>query len=155
LPFPLTDSRPLLQSEAQLSELSPHAEHRPYRRWIEGSSLSLEANTPSSPIADVYHVLREGVVCFSSDDLEAAREVFDRLAVAHWEDLLTSPHAHLRLDAARGLFGHDPKHSRALAILVADGDDRDRRRLAQSRQRAQYEARRTQFAASRPSQRSD
>lgn len=123
-------------------DLISAADHRPYRRWIEDSGLSLEANTPSTPTAGVYYVLQEGVVCFSSDDMAAAREVFDRLGVAHWEALLTSPDPHQRLDGARGLFRHDGSHGRALEVLTADGTDQDRHRMAKAQQRARYEARR-------------
>jgi hypothetical protein len=132
-----------------LSDLITEADHRPYRRWIEGSGLSLEANTPSTPMADVYYVLQEGVACFSSDDVVAAREVFDRLGLSHWEALLTSSDPRQRLDGARGLFRHDRSHDRAIAVLSADGDDRDRLRMTQARQRALYEARRAQSTASR------
>ena len=129
-------------------------DRQPYRRWIEGSGLSLEANTPGTLMAGVYYVFQEGVACFSSDDLAAAREVFDRLGVAYWEVLLTSPDPQQRLDGARGLFRHDRSHGRALAILTADGDDRDRHRITQARQRAFHEARRAQMTASRLVERS-
>jgi hypothetical protein len=119
------------------------AHDRPYRRWIEGSDLSLEANTPSTPTAGVYYVLQAGVVCFSSDDLAQAQEVFVRLGVAHWEALLASPDPQQRLDGARGLLRHDGSHGRALEILAADGSEQDHRRIAQARQRAQHRARRT------------
>ena len=115
---------------------------RPYRRWIEGSGLSLEANTPSTPQGGVYYVLQEGEVRFSSDDLAAAREVFQNLCISHWEELLTSPNPQKRLDGARGLFRHDPSHAASLAVLTTDGDDQDRHRIAQARQRARYEERR-------------
>src|SRR5581483_7952937 len=83
---------------------------RPFRRWIEGAGLSLEANTPSTPTTDVYYVLQGGVVCFSSADLSEAGEVFDRLRVGHWEGLLASRDPQQRLDGARGLFRHDHLH---------------------------------------------
>ena len=123
-------------------DTSSESHDRPYRRWIEGSGLSLEANTPSTPTAGVYYVLQEGVVCFSSDDPAEAREVFDRLGAAHWEALLASPDPQKRLDGARGLFRHDRSHPGALAVLAQDGSDQDRHRIAQARQRAHYEARR-------------
>jgi hypothetical protein len=115
---------------------------RPYRRWIEGSGLSLEANTPSTPKDGIYYVLQEGQIRFSSDDLAAAREVFQNLCISHWEELLDSPDPQKRLDGARGLFRHDRTHARALEVLAADGDDHDRHRIAQARQRARYEERR-------------
>jgi hypothetical protein len=114
---------------------------RPYRRWIEGTTLSLEANTPDVPTRGVYYVLQEGVVCFSSDDLAEAKEVFERLRIVHWEELLSSRDPQKRLDGARGLFSHDRSHARALEILTADGSDADRERIARARQRARYEER--------------
>jgi hypothetical protein len=123
-------------------ELANEVHDRPYRQWIEGSGLSLEANTPSTPPDGLYYVLQEGEVRFSSDDLVTAREVFHGLCVDHWEDLLTSSDPQQRLDGARGLFRHDRTHARALEILAADGNDQDRHRIAQARQRARYEERR-------------
>jgi hypothetical protein len=119
----------------------PEAQDRPYRRWIEGSGISLEANTPSTPTAHVYYVLQAGVIHFSSADLAEAQEVFVRLGVVHWETLLTSPDLQQRLDGARGLLSHDGSHRGALAVLTADGTDQDRRRIAQARQRALYRGR--------------
>jgi hypothetical protein len=127
----------------------PEPLDRPYRRWIEDSGLSLEANTPSTPTTGAYYVFQEGVVCFTSEDLDAAREVFDRLGMAHWEAMLTSHDPQQRLDGARGLFRHDLSHDRALEVLTADGSDQDRRRIAQARHRAQYEERRARSGASR------
>jgi hypothetical protein len=114
---------------------------RPFRRWIEGAGLSLEANTSSTPTKGVYYVLQGGVVCFSSDDLAEAGEVFDRLRVGHWEGLLSSRDPQQRLDGARGLFRHDHAHSGALKILTADGSDQDRKHVAQARHRARCAAR--------------
>jgi hypothetical protein len=125
-----------------LQDTITESRDRPYRRWIEGSGLSLEANTPTVPAPGVYYVLQEGNVCFSSGDLDEAREVFEGLGVAHWEGLLTSADPQQRLDGARGLFRHDQAHARALAVLAEDGSEQDRRRIAQARQRANYAARR-------------
>jgi hypothetical protein len=115
---------------------------RPYRRWIEGADLSLEANTSSTPTEGVYYVLQGGVVCFSSDNLAEAGDVFDRLRMVYWENLLASRDAQERLDGARGLFSHDHSHIRALEVLAAEGSDQDLKRVAQARHRARYAARR-------------
>jgi hypothetical protein len=127
-------------------DLSPDIHDRPFRQWIEGSGLSLEANTASTPTEGVFYVLQAGVVRFSSEDLAEAREVFHSLCIDHWEELLTSPNRQERLDGARGLFRHDASHARALEVLSADGNDQDRHRITQARQRARYEERRKQLA---------
>jgi hypothetical protein len=114
---------------------------RPYRRWIEGAGLSLEANTPSTPTEGVYYVLQGGIVCFSSDNLSEAGEVFDRLRIVYWENLLASRNVQERLDGARGLFRHDHSHMRALEVLAAEGSDQDHKRVAQARHRARHAAR--------------
>jgi hypothetical protein len=116
---------------------------RPFRRWIEGAGLSLEANTASTPTMGIYYVLQGGVVCFSSDDLAEAGEVFDRLRLGHWEGLLASRDPQQRLDGARGLFRHDHLHARALEVLAADGSAQDLKRVAQARNRARHAARHT------------
>lgn len=116
----------------------PHA----YRRWIEGSGLSLEANTTSTPSPNVFYVLQEGVVCFSSRTLGVAREEFNRLRGAFWETLLRSPDPQQRLAGARGLLRSDPSHGGALKVLAADGDKDDLRHLARARDRAIRDARR-------------
>lgn len=116
---------------------------RPYRRWIEGAGLSLEANTPSTPTTGVYYVFQGGIVCFSSDNLTEAGDVFDRLRIVYWENLLASRDAQERLDGARGLFSHDHSHLRALEVLAAEGSDKDLKRVAQARHRARHAARHT------------
>jgi hypothetical protein len=131
------------QGSGALASFDPSAviPARHYRRWIEGASLSLEANTPSTPTEDVYFVFQKGVVCFSSDSLAEAEEVFDRLRAGHWEDLLASLDRQERLDGARGLFRLDHTHVRACEILTAEGSDQDIKRIAQARHRARYAAR--------------
>jgi hypothetical protein len=114
---------------------------RPFRRWIEGADLSLEANTPSAPTEGVYYVLQGGVICFSSDNLAEAGDVFDRLRMVYWEDLLASRDVQERLDGARGLFSHDHSHVRALEVLTAEGSAQDQKRVAQARHRARHAAR--------------
>jgi hypothetical protein len=123
-------------------DLTSAAPDRHYRRWIEGTALSIEANTPNTPTEGVYYVFQEGMVFFSSDDLAEAGEVFDRLRVNHWEELLASLDPQQRLDGARGLVSHDHTHVRALAVLAADGSAGDVKRIARARQRARFTARR-------------
>ena len=63
---------------------------------------------------------------------------YQELCAEYWERQLDSADAETRLRAARGLYAQDPAHPQALAILKADGDSRDRRRLEQASQRSAY-----------------
>jgi hypothetical protein len=116
--------------------------HHPYRRWIEGSGLSMEANTESTPEQGVYYVFQQGVICFSSDDQDEAAEVFDRLRLCHWEELLASRDPQQRLEAARGLVRLNHSHVQALKILKVNGSEADRKRVTQAQGRARFALRR-------------
>ena len=110
----------------------------PYRRWIEGTDFSLEANTTAVPQEGAYYVLQGGKVHFSSKDLSAATAEYDALCVAYWEALLQSQDRNTRLLGARGLFRRDHAHTSARRILSAEGTDHDRRLIAQATQRARH-----------------
>jgi hypothetical protein len=110
----------------------------PYRRWIEGTDFSLEANTPSVPEGGAFYVLQGGSVRFSSPDFSAAAAEYDSLCVAYWEEMLASRDPNTRLMGARGLFRRDQTHAAARRILTTEGTDHDRRLMAQAGQRARY-----------------
>jgi hypothetical protein len=110
----------------------------PYRRWIEGTDFSLEANTPSAPQEGAYYVFQGGTIRFSSRDYSAAAAEYDSLCVAYWEELLTSADHSTRLMGARGLFRRDQSHASAKRILTSEGTDQDRRLIAQASQRARH-----------------
>jgi len=110
----------------------------PYRRWIEGTDFSLEANTSSTPQEGAYYVIQGGKVRFSSKDFGAAAAEYDSLCVAYWEGMLTSTDRNTRLLGARGLFRRDHTHAMAKRILNSEGTDQDRRLIAQAVQRARH-----------------
>lgn len=110
----------------------------PYRRWIEGTDFSLEANTSAVPQPGAYYVLQGGEVRFSSKDFSAAAAEYDSLCVAYWEELLQSEDRETRLMGARGLFRRDQGHAAARRILSTEGTDHDRRLIVQAAQRARH-----------------
>jgi hypothetical protein len=112
--------------------------HGYFRRWIEGSDFSLEANTPDAPDEGVFYLLEAGEVRLSSSDFEAATAAYQALCIAYWEERLTHADLPTRLLAARGLFRHDTEHPTAGDILTTQGDDRDRALVGKARQRAAY-----------------
>jgi hypothetical protein len=109
-----------------------------FRRWIEGSDFSLEANTPDAPSDEHFHVLESGVVRLSFDDFAAATAAYEDLCIAYWEERLTHSDLTTRLMAARGLFRHNTEHTVAAELLTTQGDDRDRAIVGKARQRAAY-----------------
>ena len=111
--------------------LTPHGY---FRRWIEGSDFSLEANTPAVPDKDRFYVLVAGEVCLGPSSFAAASAQYEGLCVAHWEQQLTHADLPTRLLAARGLFRHNRDHRVASDLLARQGDDRDRAAVARARQ---------------------
>lgn len=109
-----------------------------FRRWIEGSDFSLEANTPDVPNEDLFYVMEAGEVRLSFDDFKTATAAYEDLCVAYWEERLTAADLSTRLMAARGLFRHDTDHPVAGDILTTQGDEKDRSTVTKARQRAAY-----------------
>ena len=109
-----------------------------FRRWIEGSDLSLEANTGAVPNGDLFYVLEAGEVRLGTSDFVAATELYESLCVAYWEERLTSEDLPTRLLAARGLFRMNHEHPLAGEMLTGQGDDRDRASVGKARHRAAY-----------------
>jgi hypothetical protein len=107
-----------------------------FTRKIDGADFSLEANTPQVPADRAYYVLRRGEIIFRSEAYPEALARYQELCLAHWESQLDDETT--RLNAARGLYALDAQHPRAVAILKADGDAGDHRRLAQAAQRQAY-----------------
>ena len=110
--------------------------HDYFRRWIEGSDFSLEANTPAVPDKDRFYVLVAGEVCLGPSSFAAASAQYEGLCVAHWEQQLTHADLPTRLLAARGLFRHNRDHLVASDLLARQGDDRDRAAVARARHQA-------------------
>ena len=124
---------------ASLPALTPHGY---FRRWIEGSDFSLEANTPAVPNSDLFFVLEAGEVRLSTRDFGAATALYDSLCVTYWEGRLTSKDLPTRLLAARGLFRHHQDHPLAGDMLTRQGDERDRATVGKARHRAAFLRRR-------------
>jgi len=110
----------------------------PFVRRLPGANLSLEVNTERVPADEACYVLRDGEIVFRSPEYPVALTEYQRLCAEYWEQQLDNADAETRLRAARGLYAQDATHPRALAILKADGDSRDRRRLEQASQRNAY-----------------
>ena len=117
--------------------LTPHGY---FRRWIEGSDFSLEANTPAVPDKDRFYVLVAGEVCLGPSGFAAASAQYEGLCVATThcvgtrEQQLTHADLPTRLLAAQGLFRHNRDHRVASDLLARQGDDRDRAAVARARQ---------------------
>jgi hypothetical protein len=113
-----------------------------FRRWIEGSDFSLEANTPAVPGDDCFYVLEAGEVRLGTSDFATATAAYESLCLAYWEERLTSVDLPTRLLAARGLFRRDQEHPVAGELLTRLGDDRDRSTVGKARHRAAFLRRR-------------
>ena len=118
---------------ASVPNPSPHGY---FRRWIEGSDFSLEANTPAVPGKDRFYVLVAGEACLDTSSFAAASAKYEGLCVAHWEQQLTHADLPTRLLAARGLFRHNRDHLVASDLLARQGDDQDRAAVARARHQA-------------------
>jgi hypothetical protein len=112
--------------------------HGYFRRWIEGSDFSLEANTSAVPSDDLFYVLEASEVRLGTSDFKAATAEYESLCVSYWEERLTSADLPTRLLAARGLFRHDHEHPVAGELLTRQGDDRDRATVGKARHRAAF-----------------
>ena len=119
----------------RVREIIPHGY---FRRYIEGTDFSLEANTPAAPCRDLFYVLEAGAVRLSSSDFRTATAAYESLCVAYWEKQLTHSDLPTRLLAARGLFCHNRAHLAAGELLVTQGEARDRGRVERARQNAAF-----------------
>jgi hypothetical protein len=117
---------------------SPHGY---FRRWIEGSDFSLEANTPAVPRQDRFYVLVAGEVRLSTCSYAAASAEYEQLCVAYWEALLTHADLPTRLRAARGLLRHNREHVDAGELLTRQGDAHDRAIVVRARHQAAFQGR--------------
>jgi hypothetical protein len=113
-----------------------------FRRWIEGSDFSLEANTPAVPSQDCFYVLEAGKVRLGTSDFRAATEAYEGLCLAYWESRLSSVVLPTRLLAARGLFRQNQEHPVAGELLTRQGDEMDRVTVGKARHRAAFLRRR-------------
>jgi hypothetical protein len=126
---------------APIRVLTPHGY---FRRWIEGSDFSLEANTPAVPGDELFYVLVAGKVRLATTDYLAANAEYDGLCQVYWEERLTGGDLPTQLLAARGLFRHNQEHAGVGELLARQGDERDRSTLAKARHRAAFLRRRGQ-----------
>jgi hypothetical protein len=127
---------------APLKTLVPGPPHGYFRRWIEGSDFSLEANTPAVPNDNLFYVLEGGQVRLGTDDFVAATGLYESFCTAHWEERLTSVDLPTRLMAARGLFRRNHDHPHAGELLTRQGDEQDRAFVGKARHRAAFLLRR-------------
>jgi len=109
-----------------------------FRRWIEGSEISLEANTPAVPDDEQFYVLEASEIRLGTSDFAAATAFYEGLCLTYWEEQLSSSDIPTRLLAARGLFRQNHEHPTAGELLLRDGDDRDRATVGKARHRAAY-----------------
>ena len=121
--------------------LTPHGY---FRRWIEGSDFSLEANTTAVPNDDLFYVLVAGKVRLATNNYLAANAEYDDLCQVYWEERLTGGDLPTRLLAARGLFRRNHEHPVAGELLARQGDQQDRSSVAKARHRAAFLRRRGQ-----------
>jgi hypothetical protein len=129
---------PGIKGEPVAASLPDPVPHGYFRRWIEGSDFSLEANTVTVPSSDHFYVLEAGEIRLGTTDFHAATALYESLCVAYWEGRLTSDDLPTRLQAARGLFRHDHEHPSAGELLTRCGDERDRSMVGKARQRAAF-----------------
>ena len=121
--------------------LTPHGY---FRRWIEGSDFSLEANTPTVPRDDLFYVLVAGKVRLGTNSFAAASAEYEDLCRGYWEERLTHVDLPTRLLAARGLFRRNHEHRGAGELLARHGNERDRSTVAKARHWASLRQRRGQ-----------
>jgi hypothetical protein len=112
--------------------------HGYFRRWIEGSDFSLEANTADVPDKDLFYVLVEGEVHLGTADFAAATAEYEDLCQTYWEERMTHADLPTRLLAARGLFRRNHEHPGAGELLVSQGSEKDRAIVTKARQRAAF-----------------
>ncbi len=117
---------------------SPHGY---FRRWIEGSDFSLEANTPAVPREDRFYVLVAGEVRLGTSSYAAASAEYEDLCVSYWEEQLVHADLPTRLLAARGLLRHNREHVAAGDLLNRQGDTRDRAIVVRARHQAAFQNR--------------
>ncbi|MGV3723636.1 MAG: hypothetical protein ACO1SX_22290 [Actinomycetota bacterium] len=121
-----------------------------YRRHIEGTDFSLEANTDATPEAGHFYVLRGGEVELVSDEFPTAMAAYQGLCKEHWLNRLVSQNHSERMASAWGLVGLEPDHKDALEVIRTDGSDDDRKRLEQVRRRKRFAKRKPgRFAAAK------
>jgi hypothetical protein len=112
--------------------------HGYFRRWIEGSHFSLEANTADVPGNDLFYILVDGKIHLGTSDFSAASAEYEDLCLAYWEERLTHGDLPTRLLAARGLFRRNREHPSAAELLTSQGNEKDRATVAKARQRTAY-----------------
>ena len=109
-----------------------------YRRHVEGTDFSLEANTEAVPEAGHFYVLRRGAVELVSDEFPVAMQAYQDLCRKHWQDQLESTDSGRRMASAWGLVGMEPDHAGALEVIRNDGTEDDKKRLEQVRRRKRF-----------------
>lgn len=114
-----------------------------YRRHIEGTDFSLEANTEAAPEGGHFYLLRNGRVELQSDEFPEAMEAYQSLCRAHWVDQLQSVDPHERMASAWGLVGLEPNNVSALELIRTEGSEDDKKRLEQVRRRKRFSKQRS------------
>lgn len=109
-----------------------------YRRHIEGTDFSLEANTEAVPERGHFYLLRNGRVELMSDEFPEAMEAYQGLCREYWKDHLKSVDPHQRMASAWGLVGLEPNNESALELIRNEGSEDDKKRLEQVRRRKRF-----------------
>lgn len=131
-----SDAKATAAAKPEVPQQRPPA--GPFVRRLQGANLSLEINTERVPADEACYVIQDGEIVYRSPEYPEALTEYQRLCAAYWETMLDHADADTRLKAARGLYAQDANHPKALAVLKADGDSRDRRRLEQQSHRAAH-----------------
>lgn len=109
-----------------------------YRRHIEGTDFSLEANTEAVPESGHFYLLRNGEVELMSDEFPEAMEAYQGLCREYWKDHLKSGDRQERMASAWGLVGLEPNNESALELIRNEGTEDDKKRLEQVRRRKRF-----------------
>lgn len=120
-----------------------------YRRQLERGDFSLEANTDSVPEGGFFYLLQAGSVLMCSDELDEVETAYRGLCREHWERHLGSEIPARRMESAWGLLGLEPDHAAASSVVESEGEDRDRKRLGQARNRYRWQKKQSAAAAKR------
>jgi hypothetical protein len=109
-----------------------------YRRHVEGTDFSLEANTEATPESGRFYLFRGGKVELVSEAFPEVMEAYQKLCKKHWQNGLESDVLSERMASAWGLVGLEPDNKDALEVIRTDGTDDDRKRLEQVRRRKRF-----------------
>ncbi|MBI3910438.1 MAG: hypothetical protein HY320_05825 [Armatimonadetes bacterium] len=120
-----------------------------YRRCLPAAGLSIEANTNHVPADGCYYLLQEDHILYSSSELRAVEERYDRLCAQFWQEQLRHDSPEERSQAALAILQRDPTDPEARHVIRHDGSDADRRRMQEMDRRAAFRNRTTSQRSAR------